>query len=553
MCSRFGSATISHRSSLRLTSVLALLLISVAACAGDDLLLPGDGEPARIVPLTSNVTATVGQTLDDSLVVEVTDPGGRPVSGVEVRFVPRSGGTVSPAAPVTTDSRGRAAVQYTLGTVAGSQTVEAHAPIVPETNAVAVFAITANPEPAEELVLDAGTPQSGQVSTALPVPLSVKAVDRFNNGVAGIEVTWEAEGGAEVNPETAVTGADGKAATTVTLGDRPGSYTATATAEDLEGSPVSFSYTALAAPRPALVIVTQPSSTAAAGVPLAQQPELQLQDAAGAPLSQADVRVTVQIEDGDGSLGGRTSAESDASGRVRFTDLELRGETGTRTLIFAADDFTPVISDPIVVQPGPPSDDESSVSVGNGTAGVTTPVSAVLRDEFGNRIAGAGGDLSIRIEGANPSSGLIVTDNGNGSYSASYVPLHAGTDQVILEYRGAPLGSGSSVVFPGPTDPRASTAEVTRSGTFFVRVDVALTVRDAQGNVVGHGGDQVQISANGSAPRSCAPPDDDPQTCVDNGDGTYTDSFFIIANDVTVNITVNGVPIAGSPFQLPAD
>ncbi len=549
MRSRSGSATTSRRRRLRLAPVLLLLLISAGACGGDDLLLPRDGEPARITPLTSNVTDTVGQTLADSLVVEVTDPGGRPVSGVEVRFFPRSGGTVTPDAPVTTDSRGRAAVQYTLSTAAGSQMVEAHAPIVPEANAVAVFAITAYPEPAKTLVPAEGDAQRGQVSTALPVPLSVKAVDRFNNGVDGIEVTWQAEGGAEVNPDTVVTGADGKAAHTVTLGDRPGSFGATATAEGLEGSPVRFSYTAVAAPRPALVILTQPSSTAPAGVSLAQQPELQLQDAAGAPLGQADVRVTVQIADGDGSLGGRTTAESDASGRVSFTDLELRGETGPRTLIFAAEGFTPVTSDPIVVQPGPASDDESSVSVGNGTAGVTTPISAVLRDEFGNGIAGASGDLSIRIEGANPSSDLPVSDNGNGSYSASYVPLHTGTDEVILEYQGAPLGSGSSVVFPGPTDPGASTAEVTRSGIFFVQVDIVVTVRDAQGNVVGRGGDQVQISANGSAPRTCAPPDGNPQTCVDNGDGTYTDSFIIIADDVIVDISVNGVPIAGSPFH----
>ena len=37
-------------------------------------------------------------------------------------------------------------------------------------------------------------------------------------------------------------------------------------------------------------------------------------------------------------------------------------------------------------------------------------------------------------------------------------------------------------------------------------------------------------------------------TCVDNGDGTYSDSFVIIAGEVTVNITLNGAPISGSPF-----
>jgi hypothetical protein len=321
----------------------------------------------------------------------------------------------------------------------------------------------------------------------------------------------------------------------------------------LDGSPVTFSATAIAAPRPQIVIVAQPSTTAAAGVPLAEQPVLQLQDPTGAPLLRDGVSVTAQIADGGGSLGGRTTVRSDANGSVRFTDLELRGEIGTRTLIFAADGFTPVTSAAIVVQPGPPSD-ESTVSAGNGTAGVTTPISVALRDEFGNGIAGAGGDLSLQIAGANPATGLSLADNGNGSYSSSYIPIHSGTDEITLEFRGTRLGeSARSVVSPGPSDPGASTAEVNRSGVFFVRIDVLVTVRDVHGNPVGHGGDLVRISANGSTPRSCAPPDNDPQTCVDNGDGTYTDSFIIIADDVTVDISVNGVPISGSPFHRPAD
>jgi hypothetical protein len=369
--------------------------------------------------------------------------------------------------------------------------------------------------------------------------------------VPGIEVTWRAEGG-EVTPASVVTGADGRAATARTLGDDPGPYPTVARAE-LDGSPITFTATAVAAPRPQLVIVGQPSSTAAAGVPLAEQPVLQLQDPAGAPLLRDDVSVTVQIADGGGSVGGRTTVRSDGNGSVRFTDLELRGEVGARTLIFAADGFTPVTSTAIVVQPGPPSD-ESSLSVGNGTAGVTTPITVALRDEFGNGIAGAAGDLSLRIAGANPVGDLPVTDNGNGSYSSSYIPVHSGTDEITLEFRGERLGeSAQSVVSPGPSNPGASTAEVNRSGVFFVRIDVLVTVRDAQGNAVGHGGDLVQISANGSAPRSCAPPDGRDDTCLDNGDGTYTDAFILIADDVTVDISVNGVPISGSPFHRPAD
>ena len=532
--------------------VMVSVSLALAACGGDDLILPKDGEPARIAAVVDNpLRGTVGSQLNPSLVVEVTDPGGRPVSGVEVHFVPPSGAVVDPADPVTTGSDGRASVRYTLSTTAGEQIVEARAPIEPAANAVATFTVLADPDAPEGLIRDSREEQSAQVSTVLPESLAVKAVDRFGNGVPGIEVTWQASGGGDVSPATVTTGADGRAATARTLGDRPGSYGTVARAEALEGATVPFTATAVAAPRPELVLVTPPSPEAAAGVPLQQQPEIQLQDPFGAPLNQEGVSVTVQVADGDGSIGGRTTVASNASGRVTFTDLELRGETGIRTLIFAAEGFTPVTSGQVVVRPGPPSPGQSSFSVPDGTAGERTTITIRLKDEFGNEISGAGNSLSVNVAGANPGSNLQVNEDGNGSYSASYVPVHSGRDEITVVFGDQPLGGGpqASVVAPGAPDPGSTTAQVTRAGVFFVRIDVLITVRDAQGNPVGHGGDQIQISANGSAPRTCAPPDANDATCLDNGDGTYADSFVIIAGAVSVDITLNGEAIAGSPYS----
>ncbi|HEX2250714.1 MAG TPA: Ig-like domain-containing protein [Gemmatimonadales bacterium] len=449
---------------------------------------------------------------------------------------------------MSTGANGQAGVEYTLSTTAGQQIVEAHAAAIEGPAGVAVFVISAAPEAAVALTPVAGDSQSAQVSTALPESLAVRAVDRFGNGVPGVEVTWEVRGGGQVSPTSVITGPDGRAATARILGDRPGEYEAIARAEGLDGS-VSFSALAVAPPRPELVLVTQPSSEVNAGVPFHQQPELQLQDPFGAPLSQENVRVSVQIAEGGGSLGGSTSARSDVSGRVRFTNLELRGETGDRRLIFAAEGFTPVTSAEITVHPGPPAAGQSTMSAPNGTAGVATSITIRLRDEFGNSITGAAGDLSIRVSGANEAL-LPVTEDGGGTYASSYVPLRSGTDELTLLYRGEPLdGPAESLVVPGASDPSTSTAEVTRSGVLFVQVTVLVTVRDAQGNPVGRGGDLVQISANGSALRTCVPNPPTTNQCRDNGDGTYSDQFIIIANAVTVDITLNGVPLAGSPYS----
>ena len=513
----------------------------MAACGGDDLLLPSSGQPAHIEVFSGNSqTGTVGQTLGQPLVVRVTDREDRPVEGNEVVFIAPPGAGLAPNDTVLTDPEGKATVQYTLATVSGEQVIEARAKPAASTAPLATsFSQIAESEAATDLLMAGGDGQTAEVRTALPDSLAVKAVDRFGNGVAGIEVTWEAAEGV-VSPVTSVTGADGRAATQRLLGPRTGSYPTTASAE-LQGSPVRFGATGIAPPSPQLTLITQPSVTASAGVVLDRQPVLQLLDAVGAPLLRADVAVTAQIAGGGGSLGGSTTASSNAEGRVTFADLSIRGRPGRRTLLFAAVDFTPVTSDDIEVSAGVPAPGQSTASVPNGTAGASTRISVRLADEFGSPVEGAAGSISIAVQGANPAASLTVTDEGDGDYSAAYVPTHTGTDQVDIRVDGTRLGGSpfSSTVAPGPADASKTTATVNKSGAFFTRVDATVTARDAQNNLLGRGGDRVEVLV-----------DDVPQTVNDNGDGTYTMPTVVTLNfSPTVVITLNGSPISGSPFR----
>jgi hypothetical protein len=470
----------------------------------------------------------------------VTDPEGRPVQGVEVVFVPPAGAAVAPNDTVVTGANGEAAVHYTLSTIAGDQTVRAQAKPVVTTPALdTVFHAVAEPEAATALVVAGGNEQVGEAGAPLGDSLSVRAVDRFDNGVAGIEVSWDANGGS-VSPEVVVTDAGGRAAVERTLGDRPGSYRTRATAAELDGFAVEFTAMGVAPPSPRLVLVTQPSSDASAGVPLGRQPVVQLQTAAGTPLSRPDVAVTVQIASGGGSLGGRVTVRSNAEGKAAFTDLSIRGEPGERTLIFAASDFTSAISNEIDVGPGPPLPGASSAAVPNGTAGVPTEITIELKDAFGTPVEGAEEDISVSVQGANPAGSLEVSERGDGSYAASYTPVVAGTDQVDVRVEGEPLAGSpySSTVVPGPAHPALTTAVVTRSGFFGSRIDAVITTRDAHGNLLGRGGDNVMVQLNG----------DPPVAAADHGDGTYSQTFFFFG-PATVAITLNGAPIAGSPFN----
>jgi hypothetical protein len=528
----------------RLAPLLLAVQLGLAGCGGSDLFLPSAGQPAKISVVSGDgQTGTVGQPLGEPIVVAVTDPENRPVEGIEVAFVVPAGAAIAPSDTVVTGADGRATVTYTLSTSSGDQIVEARAkPVVPSSSLTTTFTAKAMPEAAVALVLAGGDGQRGEVSTALADSLAVQAVDRFGNGVAGVDVGWEVDGGS-VSAGSVTTGADGRSAVQRTLGDRPGSYGTTAVASGLAGSPVSFTATAIAAPSPALVLVTQPSSAASAGVPFAQQPELQLQDPSGAPLNRPDVRVTVGIASGGGSLGGGTSARSDANGRVRFDGLSIRGEPGARTLIFAAEGFSPAISSSIVVAPGPPSPEQSSASVPDGTAGTATSISIHLQDEFGTAVEGAAGSITVAVTGANAVSSLPVADQGNGAYSASYTPTHSGLDVVDVLVSGSRLHESpfASNVVPGPASPSTTTANITKTDLVFgaTKLDMVVTVRDAQGNLLGKGGDVVEAQVNQF----------DIGPFVDNGDGTYSKSYFTFVRVNDVGITLNDVPIAGSPFH----
>jgi filamin/ABP280 repeat protein len=527
--------------SVRLAPLLLAVQLGLAGCGGSDLLLPSAGQPSKITVVSGNgQTGTVGQPLGQPIVVAVTDPENRPVEGIEVAFVLPAGAGMAPNDTVVTGADGQATVRYTLSTASGDQIVEARAkPVVPSPSLTTTFTAKAMPEVAVALVLAGGDGQQGEVSTALAESLAVRAVDQFGNGVEGVEVSWEADGGS-VSATSVTTGADGRSAVQRTLGDRPGSYGTTATAS-LDGSPVSFTATGVAAPSPALVLVTQPSSTASAGVPFAQQPELQLQDPFGAPLNRANVRVTVGIASGAGSLRGGTSARSDANGRVRFEDLSIRGKPGTRTLIFAAEGYSPATSSSIVVAPGPPSGARSSASVPNGTAGAATSISIQLEDEFGTPVEGAAGSIVVAVTGANQVSSLPVTDQDNGSYSASYTPTHSGTDQVDVRASGEAV-SGSpftSTVVPGAASPATTTAAASREGFLIYTITIVVTTRDAQGNLVGRGGDRVEVQPAGGPVRDA----------TDRGDGTYVSTFATFDPNHPSDIFLNGEPLAGNPVR----
>ncbi|MDZ7779468.1 MAG: hypothetical protein U5R14_05930 [Gemmatimonadota bacterium] len=109
------------------------------------------GEPAAMAAVAGDAQeADAGGLLPERLAVQVQDPEGNPVPGVEVRFEVASGGGMAAPSRARTDSLGRASAIWRLGGEAGDQTLSATSPALPEPvtfTATAQAVATATPTP----------------------------------------------------------------------------------------------------------------------------------------------------------------------------------------------------------------------------------------------------------------------------------------------------------------------------------------------------------------------------------------------------------------------
>ncbi|MGH7480872.1 MAG: S8 family serine peptidase [Longimicrobiales bacterium] len=90
-----------------------------------------------------------------------------------------------------------------------------------------------------------GDQQNGLAGETLPDSIAVRVRDAAGTGVSGVAVAFEAGGaGGSISPSAAVTDASGTALASWTLGPKAGTYTVSAQAADLPGSPATFTATA---------------------------------------------------------------------------------------------------------------------------------------------------------------------------------------------------------------------------------------------------------------------------------------------------------------------
>ena len=290
-----------------------------------------------------------GEPLAKPFVVSVLDQGGSAFAGTVVTFSVTAGGGTLSAATVTTDANGRATTRLTLGSDAGTNTVEATV----EGLEPVTFTATAIVQTAHTLAKVSGDNQESPASTQLAAPFVVSVLDQDDSPLAGVDVTFSVAAGGgmlssttDANPctiasstssATATTDANGQAATRLTLGSEPGTNTVSATVEGLE--PETFTATAAEQAMPhSLTKVCGDDQEGTAGALLAEPLVVSVVDEDGAAM--AGVVVSFAVTAGGGTLSSAT-ATTDANGRAR-TRLTLGSEVGTNTVSATVEELEPV-------------------------------------------------------------------------------------------------------------------------------------------------------------------------------------------------------------------
>jgi hypothetical protein len=304
-----------------------------------------------VLAITTQPSSTVasGAVFPVQPVIQLRDAGGNPVpqSGVVVTAaIASGGGTLGGTLTATTNGNGTAGFSdLSITGAAGPRTLSFSAPSMAAVTSVTIdVTVTSTASQLSITTQPSGTAQSGVVFARQPVIL---VRDAANNPVSGVVVTVAiASGGGTLGGTlTATSDPSGVAAFTDLaisglVGNRtlafsaPGATTVTSKAIDLNPGPASQ-----------LIIATQPSSSALAGLSFLRQPVVRLADADGNFVNQSGIVVTAAINSatGNGTLGGTLNDATNSNGAASFSNLKISA-AGSYTLIFSSGTLTPIVS-----------------------------------------------------------------------------------------------------------------------------------------------------------------------------------------------------------------
>ena len=302
--------------------IAGCVLLFAGACGGDDPQVPTEFAPTGTISSTAAVASLVGTVPS----VRITDQRGRGIRNVQVRWrVTAGGGKVVNDSALTSASGEASSGGWTLGTVAGVQTLQATADGV----SAVTFTANAEPGPAARLLIAGGTGQRAMVNAPLAVAPSVRVEDFFGNPVPDVAVTFGVlTGGGTLRDAAVKSDARGIATPGAwTLGTVSGDQLVRATSGTLQE--VSFAATAEPGPLAKLVAVSSNVQEGATRAPAPSTPAVRTADEFGNPVGGVPVTFTT------GSASGSVTSATVVSDPVTAiaTTTWLLGDARQQTLI----------------------------------------------------------------------------------------------------------------------------------------------------------------------------------------------------------------------------
>ncbi len=458
-------------------------------------------------------TDTVAATLATAPAVLVTDLNGNPVAGVQVTYAVATGGGSISAGVQTTDAAGTATLgSWTLGAVAGAQSLTATAAGVGITGNPVTISATATAGAAFALTVGAGDNQSATAGTAVGIPPEAVATDQFGNPIAGVAVTFAVtSGGGSITGPAQTTDVTGMArVTSWTLGAGVGSNTLQATSTlGLTGEPVVFTATGISGTATTMALVSGNAQTDTIGAPLPTPYTVRITDTNGNGVP--GVPVAWNVTGGGGSIPA--TATTDAAGLAVAThtlgdvlgpqtvDAAVGGLTGSPVMLSS----TATVGNPATMSMIPGGNNQTAVV---NTAVALAPEVLVV-DRVGNTISGVSVTFSPTAGGGNAVGGAATTGvNGQAAVTSWTLGTSAGASNNTLQALVAGSGitnnplSFLASATPGAVDLAVSTisggsSTITANDNASSTSAVTITITDQFGNPLV--GETVTFSASGTS------------------------------------------------------
>jgi adhesin/invasin len=458
------------------------------------------GPPANLAKHAGDgQSATVGTAVAVAPAVRITDANGNPLAGVSVTFAVATGGGSATGTTATTDANGVATVgSWTLGTIAGSNTLTATAGALSAT-----FSATGTPGAATvgQSTITAAPTQVVANGTAFAT-ITVQLKDQYGNnltasgGVVALSTTHGAL-------STVTDNTNGTYTATLTSGTAGNTGTATISGT-LGGNAIADTATVEFNLLPTKYVVTAASSSVAAGTTVTITAQLAAAD--NTPVPTAGRVVTWSKTGAGGSFASPTSV-TDSSGiaTVVFTVGTVAGTTHAVTatdadsLTGTSPDIT-VVAGPVDLATSTITASPNPVQVSIAPTPSTSTVTVQLKDQYGNNRPTSGG--VVALSATNGVSLSAVTDNTNGTYTATLTaPALVGSTVISGTLAGNPLTDTETVTFtPGPL--HHFKVELAPSGTIGTQTvgtpfNIKVTAQDANDNIVTAFTGTVDIATTG--------------------------------------------------------